>query len=211
MGASGLGSNSQPVHPVEVSAFWLAETAVTNRQYGIYLEQGGSGLQEPAYWRDKRFSVPEQPVVGVSWDDAKGFCRWLAEETKLEVVLPSEAQWEYAARGPEGRKYPWGEEEPDPSRAHFGQDWQKGAPVAVGSFPAGRGPFGHLDLAGNVWEWCRDEAEVSWAKGEVGRVLKGGGWSSPAGNLRSAIRGRNRAWLRGAYVGFRVAVSPPSR
>lgn len=204
----GPPPKARSVREVEIAGFWLAQTPVTNRQYAEFLDSAGHG--EPAYWRDKRFSSPEQPVVGVSWEDAVAFCRWLAGQAKLDMDLPSEAQWEYAARGPEGRTYPWGDEKPGKSRACFGRDFQKGAPAAVGSYPAGAGPFGHLDQAGNVWEWCEDEVELPWAKGEAGRVLKGGGCHDPAEYLRSAFRYRSHARGRGGHVGFRVAVSPPS-
>ncbi len=80
-------------------------------------------------------------MVGVHWHDAVAYCRWLSETGALAVTLPSEAQWEFAARGTDGREYPWGNEKPDSSRACY----RKGRPSSVGSYPAGRGPFGTLD------------------------------------------------------------------
>ncbi|MCA8972983.1 MAG: SUMF1/EgtB/PvdO family nonheme iron enzyme, partial [Planctomycetes bacterium] len=145
---------ASPVHRVRLSPFWLAETTVTNAQYGVFLEE--SGYEAPPLWRDRRFNAPEQPVVTVSWHDATAFCAWLGEICGHPVRLPSEAQWEYAARGTDGWRYPWGDDAPDPTRAVFGWDLEKDKPTPVGSVPAGRGPFGHLDLAGNVWEWCAD-------------------------------------------------------
>jgi len=118
-------ADERPIHWVRISPYWLAETTVTNRQYAIFLDQ--TGHEEPGFWRDRRFSAPEQPVVAVSWHDARACCRWLAETAGISVVLPTEAQWEFAARGPEGREYPWGHEKPDPTRAcrrasrHHGQ------------------------------------------------------------------------------------------
>ncbi len=211
--------DGKPVHRVTMSPFYLAETSVSNRQYGEFLE--GTGRAEPKYWRDRRFSDPDQPVVGVSWHDAVAFCEWLSPLLGHEVQLPSEAQWEFAARGTDGRTYPWGEEDPDSSRACF----EEGQPARLGSFPSGRGPFGHLDLAGNVWEWCRDvwneEAYAERAGAEVidpvvtagdqdFRVLRGGGWSSPAGHLRAAYRSRNLAAHRWYGDGFRVSAAPAS-
>jgi formylglycine-generating enzyme required for sulfatase activity len=212
--------DEQPIHPVRVSPFWLGETPVTNAQYAVFLEK--TGVKEPAYWRDRRFSSPDQPVVGVSWADAKAFCRWLSETWGRPVVLPSEAQWEFAARGPESRKYPWGNEPPDATRACFGLDRDKDQPVPVGSYPAGRGPFGTLDQAGNVWEWCRDAwDEEAYAKRAVQggesidpcvegdqssmRVLRGGCWSDPALSLRSTLRDGDPAGSRYDGFGFRVA------
>jgi len=218
--------DGKPVHAVRISPFWLGETPVTNAQYAVFLEK--TGAKEPDYWRSRRFSSPGQPVIGVSWEDAQAFCRWLGETWGRSVVLPSEAQWEFAARGSEGREYPWGNEPPDATRACFDLDWGEDQPAPVGSYPAGRGPFGTLDQAGNVWEWCRDAwDEEIYAKRAAGRkesldpcvegdeaseerVLRGGGWSSSADSLRSAFRNRNPARYRIDYFGFRVAAAPAS-
>jgi formylglycine-generating enzyme required for sulfatase activity/predicted MPP superfamily phosphohydrolase len=194
--------DEQPVHRVRVSPFWLGETPVTNGQYTAFLKV--TGHHEPAFWRGRRYSAPDQPVVGVSWDDALAFCRWLAPACGRRVTLPSEAQWEFAARGTDGREYPWGDEAPDATRASFGLSLEGGQPAAVGSFPAGRGPFGALDQAGNVWEWCLDAwDEAAYRKRAKGaepvdpmvegddgavRVLRGGGWFVSAVNLRAAYR-----------------------
>ena len=226
MGSNEIGDHERPAHRVKLSGFWLAETPVTNRQYGLYLEAGQGKVEEPQYWRDRRFSNLEQPVVGVSWEEARAFCQWLAGLARQPVELPTEAQWEYATRGVEGRKYPWGNRpEPSPQLACYDQDWEKGSPAVVGSYPAGAGPFGHLDLAGNVWEWCLDVWNAAAYKGRKGvaenpvetrggaevRVLRGGGWRDSAVSLQSACRFWYPAWLRYVDFGFRVAVSPPSR
>jgi formylglycine-generating enzyme required for sulfatase activity len=222
MGEKGI---AEPVHPVRVTPFWLGETPVTNAQYAVFLEK--TGAQEPQYWRDRRFSSPDQPVVGVSWEEAQAFCRWLGEAWGRPVMLPTEAQWEFATRGYEGRKYPWGDAPPDATRACFGLDWKKGQPAPVCSYPAGCGPFGTFDQAGNVWEWCRDawdektyanraaNAEESVdpfveGKKDSYRVLRGGGWLSPAGDLRAAIRRRRPAGRRRDDFGFRIAAAPAS-
>ncbi len=214
------GSSRMSAAEARISPFWLAETPVTRRQYAAFLDR--TGHEKPRGWGERRFSQPDQPVVGVSWHDAMAYCQWLKKIMGLPVSLPTEAQWEFTARGTEGREYPWGKQAPDASRACFDQDWNKGAPAAVGSYPSGRGPFGHLDLAGNVWEWCEDEfpeAEIPeatlsfWRKrGTEGpfRVLQGGGWFNPAENLRAAERGRAPAGSRGRGRGFRLAAAPPS-
>jgi serine/threonine-protein kinase len=216
-------SDEQPVHWVRVSSFWLGETPVTNRQYAAYLERAQA--KEPQYWRDRRFSAPEQPVVGVSWEEASAFCAWLSAAGEVRFDLPTEAQWEFAARGTDGREYPWGNQQPDATRACFGLDLEKGQPAPVGSFPEGKGPFGTLDQAGGVWEWCLDgwDAEAYRKRAAQGgepvdplvvptaeekaRVVRGGGWIVPAEALRAAYRVRGWAWGRSGDVGFRVAAA----
>lgn len=219
-------NDEKPIHWVQISPFWLGETPVTNRQYGVFLQATGAG--EPDYWRDQRYSSPDQPVVGVSWEDAVAFCRWLSEASGWRVMLPGESQWEFAARGTDGREYPWGNEPPNTTRAGFNLDFRKGRPAAVGSYPTGRGPFGTHDQAGNVWEWCRDAwNKKAYAKRmkrgaepvdpvegenlageEVQRVLRGGGWFNPAVGMRAAYRSSYPAWRRSIDIGFRVAVVP---
>ncbi|MEO5340472.1 MAG: SUMF1/EgtB/PvdO family nonheme iron enzyme [Magnetococcus sp. MYC-9] len=222
MGSLDGHEDERPPHPVRLSPYWLAETPVTNRHYGLYLQ--ATRTREPAQWRDRRFSDPEQPVVGVDWADAVAFCRWLSEGMArgLTCTLPSEAQWEFAARGMDGRPYPWGGEKPTKERVCFGLDLDSGKPVPVGSFPSGRGPFGHLDLAGNVWEWCRDGWSRDYHRwvGQMpdnpvvtegdGRVVRGGSWFCPADGLRAAYRDRFPAGDRVGSLGFRVAAAPSS-
>ena len=211
-----------PRRRVTVAPFWLAETPVTNARYALFLKARGT-VEEPPWWRDKRFSDPSQPVVGVDWHEAAAFCEWLGEEDGRLYRLPSEIEWEFAARGPKSRAFPWGDQEPGPTRAHYGQDWDKGGPAAVGSCPAGAGPFGHLDLAGNVWEWCDDDVSEEFReewdsskyvpddlKGQPLRALRGGGWAADAEHLRSAGRDGRAAVRRSWYIGFRVFLSPAS-
>jgi formylglycine-generating enzyme required for sulfatase activity len=228
MGADDIGDSCAPSHRVQVSPFWLAETPVTNHQYAVFLRS--TQAEEPRFWRDSQFNQPEQPVVGVSWREARTFCRWLNLFSPGYVIdLPTEAQWEFAARGEEDRKYPWGDEEPDESRGWFGKDSKTNGSLPVGSLPAGRGPFQHLDLAGNVWEWCQDvwdthayrerdlltidprgpgalEEDLS-----VVRACRGGAFISGAPSLRAAFRHGLRAGGGLRVLGFRVAALPTSR
>lgn len=173
---------------------------------------------------DPRFSDTDQPVVGVSYQDALAFCGWLSAESGLEVVLPTEAQWEYAARGIDGRQHSWGAARPDPTRACFAEDAFDGRPAKVGSFPPGSGPFGTQDQAGNVWEWCLDTwddmAYVKRARkgpgdaldplveeGESGtQAVRGGSWFFPPDDLRACRRSKSNADNRDDDLGFRVAV-----
>ncbi|MEO5327302.1 MAG: SUMF1/EgtB/PvdO family nonheme iron enzyme [Magnetococcus sp. THC-1_WYH] len=219
MGDNNGDDVEKPEHRVKLSPFLLAETPVTNQQYGIFLK--ATKRKEPGYWRNQRFSDPEQPVVGVDWDDAMAFCAWLSKESGRPILLPSEAQWEYAARGSDGRVYPWGDNDPTKELACFGLDRHKGKPELVGQYPAGRGPFGHLDLAGNVWEWCRDIWDEKAYEKRTGAVpiqnpvvsegnrgwhpIRGGSWDVAADHLRAARRGRYLAGLRFDVLGFRVA------
>lgn len=218
MGTDDISGDERPIHRVALSPFRLAETPVTNRQYGLFLSK--TGHREPDLWRSRRYSDPEQPVVGVSWRDAMRFCEWLTERVGVCFALPCEAQWEYAARGPEGRRFPWGDAEPTRELACFG----KNMPDPVGAHPVGKGPYGTLDQAGNVWEWCLDvwdenayakrshemvvrdpvvaEGDSEW------RCLRGGAWLNPAENLRSALRAWGVASIREHIIGFRVAAVP---
>jgi len=220
-----VDDDSRPPHLVMVSAFWIAETAVTNEQYRAFVID--TGHREPSAWRRRGFNDPQQPVVTVSWSDAEAFCRWLSARSGWAVDLPSEAQWEFAARGKDGRLYPWGNERPDATRAHFDQG-DGGRPAIVGSYPAGAGPFGTRDQTGNVWEWCKDVWDANAYKkrarppsvnpehdvlrtgdGNV-RSVRGGSWYDSAGGALAAAY-RSRYWHDGGNVfvshGFRVVVS----
>lgn len=216
MGQKGIAA---PVHEVELPSFWLAETPVTNDQYAKFVLE--TGYKEPLFWRLRRFSGPDQPVVGVNWDDAMAFCSWASERTRavaagVEVTLPREAQWEYAARATDGRRYPWGNESPNATRARFGR---KDGTARVGMYMAGKGPFGHLDLAGNVWEWCLDRwVATAYARAERlavehtresrtgdSRVLRGGSWCDSASQLLAEGRFQSESWHRSDRFGFRVA------
>jgi formylglycine-generating enzyme required for sulfatase activity len=133
---------------------------------------------------------PNRPVTGVSWYDAAAYCAWAGAR------LLSEAEWERAARGPEGRKHPWGKEEPDKKRVNFGM--KVGIPTPVGLFPAGATPEGVADMMGNVWEWVED-----WYERDKVRALRGGSFFTNAGLLRAALRGNYEPGYRDIDIGFR--------
>lgn len=142
MGSDKVGElDERPAHAVTLDAFWLDATEVTNEAYGACVE--ASACRAKAF---DDFPRPKQPVSAVSWDDAKKFCAWKGQR------LPREAEMERAIRGDDGRRYPWGAEAPTKERTVFAAT----APDDVGMHPTGRGPYGHDDLMGNVWEWTED-------------------------------------------------------
>jgi formylglycine-generating enzyme required for sulfatase activity len=208
MGSDDGSGDEKPVHRVWVDAFEIDRHEVTNRRYRAFLEKTGHGA--PGYWTDGRFNAPDQPVVGVSFDDAAAFARW--EDKRL----PTEAEWEKAARGGlAGRKYPWGDEDPA-GRACYGQDGSTGRPSAVGRYaPNGYGLF---DMAGNVREWCADWRGEDYytaspnrnprgpSTGEY-RVVRGASWDGDAYDLRCAYRLSNPPTITDYQVGFRCARS----
>ena len=150
-------------------------------------------VKAPEYWDNERFNQPQQPVVGVSWEEARVYCECAG------LRLATEWEWEKGARGTDGRTYPWGEKEPDASRATFGDP--SGQPTPVGSCPAGASPYGLLDMAGNVWEWTASEYE----KGSDRRTVRGGSFDDGARRLRAAYRSDFRPDYRGRSLGFRCA------
>lgn len=214
-----------PVHEVYLDAYRIARYPVTVGQYVRFVEDegyedqrwwtaGGFGqFTQPDGW-DAQLQFPSRPVVSVSWFEAAAFCAW------ARCRLPTEAECERAARGTEGRRYPWGSEPADPSRLNF-RDSKIGHPTPVGIYPIGATPEGTRDMAGNVLEWCEDwyqrytAERVSNPRGPqqaTYRVYRGGGWASDAGFCRSAYR---YDWSVPAYrlefVGFRVAAVPSGR
>ncbi len=178
---------------------------------GWRFRQNG-GWTAPRGW-ESQTEHPNRPVTGVSWYEAMAYCRWLSAETGRAFGLPTEREWGAAAT-PDGRTYPWGEPAPDPERANFAKKLGEpnvGHPTPVGIYPAGDGPDGHCDLAGNVWEWCRD-VEAAGLEDRVERygptkALRGGAWNDPAGTLRAAGRNGDRTPRRSGVVGFRVAAA----
>lgn len=203
-------TRSQPQHTVRLSPFWIGTYPITNEQYDRFVQE--TDHRAASSRDDPRFSAPRQPVVGVSWQDATQFAQW------AEMELPSEAQWEAAARGPDGSTYPWGEQAPTSSLANYG-----GVELAtVDAHPDGTGPFGTQGQAGGVWEWCQDTWNENAYDGRDGsldpvsvygsasrRVARGGSWMNDADNLPSAVRLQFSALSRHREnVGFRVVCRP---
>jgi formylglycine-generating enzyme required for sulfatase activity len=225
-----MGSNDGPVderpqHKVDLAEFLIDRTPVTNAQFARFMNAVGTQAPDGQRWYDiddgdarirRRIGkwqadagFENHPVAEVSWHGATAYCRW------LDKRLPTEAEWEKAARGSDGRKYPWGNEAPDSTRAHFGAGWNETR--AVGSFPKGGSPYGALDMAGNGWEWVssiylpypydpRDGRE-DLNRSDV-RGTRGGGHDSAAAELTTTHRGStvSRNPRSGHHnVGFRCA------
>ncbi len=237
-------SAAKPEHHVTLSAYQLSRYPVTNVQYQVFVEDGGYSQQ--THWTDKgwqwkekklisgpkmygrEFNLANHPVVGVSWYEATAFCRWLTvklrETGKLspqqKIHLPTEAEWEKAARGTDGRVYPWGNMDITPEHANYA-DTGLGATSTVGCFPHSASPYGGEEMMGNVWEWCLDWCGIddnfkiatdTYQEGIVdpvsrsgsGRVMRGGGWNRNAGYCRAAYRYDLAPDYRIGSVGFRL-------
>ena len=179
--------------------FWMGKTPVTNMAYKRFLDANPK-YSLPHKWDKSSRMYPngkaEHPVVYVSWHDAKAFCEW----ARLE--LPTEEQWEKAARGTDGREYPWGNEQPTRELCNF--DRHEGGTTPVGKYsPQGDSPHGCADMSGNVWEWTSS----LYKKGEDWRVLRGGSWVSTRYYARAASRLNPAPVYRRSDFGFRVAAA----
>jgi formylglycine-generating enzyme required for sulfatase activity len=200
--------NQLSLHDVYLDGYWIGKYEVTFDQYDKYCEATGENSPDDEGWGRR-----DRPVINLSWEDANAYCNWLSKKKGLNFKLPTEAQWEKAARGADGRKYPWGNNEPDETMANFEEKGGKTSPV--GSYPNGASPYGLLDMAGNVWEWCRDwygsdyyrkssERNPPGPRTGTTRVLRGGSWSNDAANVRCAFRGFEFPLLRINSLGFRL-------
>lgn len=217
MGSEEGHSDDEPVHDVTLDGFWLDETEVTNRQYSQCFSAGE--CEASSYVGDAPYNGNEYPVVDVSWDDADSYCHWAGGR------LPSEAEWEYAARGPVGNIYPWGDEfdgalanycDQNCTHSHrdvsFDDGYSNTAPA--GSYPDGASWIGALDMAGNVWEWVNDWYDSDYyavspdenppgPKSGTYKVTRGGMADNLAVSLRSAFRNSSPPYNRTSGIGFR--------
>ncbi|MEZ4389804.1 MAG: formylglycine-generating enzyme family protein [Polyangiales bacterium] len=237
MGADDRGEpDERPRHRVELPAYLIDRTEVTRGAYRRCESAGACTSPRPL---DARFADPRQPVVGVSWHQARAYCAWAGGR------LPTESEWEKAARGEDGRVFPWGDEYPNGTRAVYGRREATGHPDPVGTHPRGDSPYGLHDMAGNVWEWVETPydpyayrtpgreptCETALAalhdlrvRGirrftgtnplptECERILRGGGWNYGGEGLRSSNRVHHPAAFRLVMSGFRCAadVAPGS-
>ena len=239
--------DEKPQHSVELKAFSISRYPVTNAQYAAFVDDGGYCEERPDCWTEEGwtwkgeregpdddlepdFLLPNHPRVNVTWHEAFAFCRWLGTKLGQTVRLPTEAEWEKAARGSDARIYPWGNNF-DAAKCNVAETGI-GRPSAVGMFPSGASPCGAMDMSGNVWEWtlsawatdykARAEGVPASATGsEVetaesaggGRVIRGGCYWYDAGVARCACRVRSEPRWAGQYRGFRVLLpaAPSSR
>lgn len=192
-----------PVRKVYLDAFWIDRDEVSVSAWERF--RRATGHRASKYASDPRLHQPDLPVVGISWNDATAYCKWAGKR------LPTEAEWEKAARGTDGRRYPWGNEF-DPARANLGEN----TPPPVGSGQKGASPFGARAMSGGVWEWTHDfwgefyyrEAPDRNPQGPPSgflHTIKGGSWRNLADQLRSATRFRLDGIIRWKIVGFRCA------
>jgi formylglycine-generating enzyme required for sulfatase activity len=216
MGSDTGAANERPAHRVWVDSFAIARTATTNRLYRIFAEE--TSRKAPRGFSDERFNHPDQPVTSVSWFDAVAYCEWLAARTLRAYRLPTEAEWERAARGGlEGKLYTWGDSPPQSQPDYF--DLWRDGPERAGRRPPNG--FGLFDMSENVHEWCADWYGGLYYANAPGRNPRG-----PASGARRASRGGSwRHQIKIARVaarssippdfcysdyGFRCAITPPN-
>jgi formylglycine-generating enzyme required for sulfatase activity len=222
------------------NGYWMAKYPVTNAQFRKFIEAGGydnvdwwteqgwqyrqnEGWTEPRYWNDRKWNGETQPVVGVSWFESVAFCLWLSDATDEKIMLPTEDQWQYAAQGDDGRTYPWSNEwdnmkcNNSASKSLF--SFLKSKPTGHGERTTpvqtyesvGASPFGVVDMAGNVWEWClTDYSKKTNNFNSIAnkRVLRGGSWlNAYEDDIRAGYRGYGSPQVRDNHWGFRVSRS----
>ena len=207
----GPRENENPRHRVRVQPFLLARAQVTREEYQAFLD--ATGHPAPPFWGEPAFAHPRMPAVGPSWDDARAFCAWLGAQPGSAVRLPTEAEWEHAAKAGREVVWPWGDDPPE-SLPDYDRRWQ-GGPEPVDAYPSLH-PLGFLGLGENVHEWCLDwydarYYEVSPEEDPRGpergtrRASRGGSWRHDVKASRCAARSAIAPGLRYSDYGFRLA------
>ncbi len=195
-----------PAHSVMVPAFEIDKYEVTMGEYFLFMN--ATGKPAPREFENPRLNQPRQPVVSVTWKDARDYCLWAKKR------LPTEAEWEKAARGSDARRYPWGNE-PDALNANIrgkGDNFRNTSPG--GKFPEGASPYGVMDMSGNVWEWTKDLYQPYPGNkydndfyNKNFKVIKGGSWNSSLDLVRPAVRGNALPDQKKNYIGFRCVAT----
>jgi formylglycine-generating enzyme required for sulfatase activity/energy-coupling factor transporter ATP-binding protein EcfA2 len=217
-----MGGNSKydgkPMHEVELPEYKISRVPVTNYQYGLFVK--ATEYAAPSYWEDKHppKGLESHPVVNVNWDDAITYIKWISKMTGKKITLPSEAEWEKAARGDKDKRaYPWGDNF-DKTRCNS-SDLGLGGTTPTGIFLEGESPYGLLDMSGNAWEWTRSAYKGYPYNSKDGRedlssrasrVLRGGSFDGDLDLVRCASRNRSYPNYRNFSIGFRLVVSPSS-
>ena len=201
-----------PQHSITLPGYWIGRYPVTVAHWKLFVKESGhqsdsESLQYP----------DDHPVRYVTWNDAMAYCKWLSDKSGLPVALPSEAEWEKAARGTDGRIYPWGNEF-DQNKCNTSESGIRNT-TPVGKYsPAGDSPYSCADMAGNVWEWTRSKYRPypyhaeDWREdlqGKVSRVVRGGSWNSDQDHAHTSYRDRFDPNGHG-LIGFRIVVRSPS-
>jgi formylglycine-generating enzyme required for sulfatase activity len=212
--AIGGGDTQKPLERVIVKNFSISETEVTNAQYSEFIK--ATNHAAPPGWKVSEFpkGTENYPVTNVNWQDALAYCKWMEKKIGLPVRLPTEAEWELAARGTESNKYPWGNKWNDEAA---GSKENGGNISPVRSFPLNRSPFGAFDMAGNVWEWTQDKVGKSEGvsdekvkealdNGQVLRIVKGGSSKEKAAQISARARYEIPENTKAPSVGFRYVV-----
>ena len=221
MGSNDGQSDEKPVHTVYLDGYYISKYEITNKQYKQFCDKTGRSYPRSPKFNRRLFgmnnyftSYPNYPVVCVSWNDAAAYCKWAG------LRLPTEAEWQKGSRGTDGRKYPWGNESPGTNKANYdpGTNDADGYYYTspVGNYSSGASPYGLMDMAGNVWEWCNDwygedyysKSPKNNPKGPSSgsyRVLCGGSWYNLDNFIRSSYRFNNFPTINWYNLGFRPA------
>lgn len=203
MGSVSGQDCERPTHRVWIDAFYLATTQVTNAEYALFLTS--TRLSPPPFWRDLNFNHPQQPVAGVSWFEADNYCQWLRAQTGRPYRLPSEAEWERAARGDrEQDDFPWGNDAPQ-TLPDYATRWLTGPEPVARCAP---NDFGLYNMCDNVHEWCSDWYDPNYYAESPERNPRGPELSAGAGKRKASRGGSWRHHVKVARCSARSSIPP---